>query len=1379
MRPRPGESKKRWLSRFMASSAHRELAPSARVQKAHEMFAEARKPAETERTGDRDDCECGGTCKECKTRKGEVSASEQTPPPADYPRHLSRTSMAHREAHRHFKSMMGDFRKGRLYDATGTVIKDRKQAATMAYKAACDRRGKRIVQSGEMTQKSAVNVQSKDDIARQTPLERARQITDPNPTEQQKKTGRYRKGKVIVQGLRIAIENPQGSIRSGVNRDGVPWERRMTFDYGCILGVEDGADGDPVDVYLGPLPWARIVYVIDQIDTETRQFDEHKVMLGFRDELDARNGYLSNYDLGYPCFGEITAMPMADFKKWLMDGGPKLPASRRLRMASLIPVAEMLGETKKSGTAAPQFLDGTTGKKNRWQAFRQSVKSGHEGESYFGSCERDEQGHCLPQGASGDKHKSDAKSKKTGAAVRKYPKLPISHADAVDFAETGQASGFRIQDSRSKLPKRSQNTWQGDEEEEMPGVSGFANLSNAIDDLLFGRNESATGDNYTQFVEAAGGKPLIVVMNGNTVDGPGAEVILPKPRIAAVFDRKDVEKAFRESLFDSLNEYKDSGEDDTGEADPNDALKMKLPELLRKYSIEPADVRRVEERLIENFRKQMREEQSDQSQTEKSLLSATAAPQSAAVQSLGGSLVPLPGSTHKHIVKLASGKFRLLSRKKNPKTGESRNLGTFPSRQAALKHERAVEYFKHGGKSMTAKSESAATRREAEEHQKGSSFRKVLDQFKRGTLKNKAGEPIANWHQMLAVAYGEQRASERAHGRPVVPQKKSDKSLTRKCGGEGGKPGPCPGGGSLTIGVSHEAEAPKRKPPSSPQPEGKFKPHLQGALTVGKTEAATRNVKRSDTFDHRTHAMPIGSKVTARRYLRRAVQLPDKSYPDSEHFAKSQERLTVLEHRGGEGTKTTHQVKVRNGRGEEAWIDAMDLRGKTRGYRVRKELDNAREPEAPSRFGERREPLIAGMRKKSRWSKSPWRGNGLTQKSWTYRDRGESFFADCPRDDKGHCTKGAGGGSTPKKKDAGDKKERQSKPHAKPKPTRSEMVSVRREGKGKDAKLVLANGEPAPAHIRAGRIPPAWSDVTVSTDPDADVQIQGKNKRGKTQTLFSDKWDMKTAAAKFSRIHDALHEMPGMMAQVQKDRANPKKAGAADCTWLMMEQGTRPGSEADNKGVSGLFGHKLSADDVVVSGTDKKGVPKVTLRIDGKDVPVKDKKARAELARRKEAGEPLHDSTYWLKSHGATTLEGRHVVETKDGVRLQFMGKESVYHDHLVRDPELAKMLLERKKAAGDGGKLFGVSDGQVSRYAKKLDGGGFSPKDWRTAKGTRMAIAEIARGQQPTDEKSYRAAVMDVAHKVSSVLGNEPEIALSAYISPMVFSSWRASAGV
>jgi len=49
------------------------------------------------------------------------------------------------------------------------------------------------------------------------------------------------------------------------------------------------------------------------------------------------------------------------------------------------------------------------------------------------------------------------------------------------------------------------------------------------------------------------------------------------------------------------------------------------------------------------------------------------------------------------IRKLKSGKFRLYSRKRDPKTGKVRNLGTFDTREQAEQHERAVQFYKHQG----------------------------------------------------------------------------------------------------------------------------------------------------------------------------------------------------------------------------------------------------------------------------------------------------------------------------------------------------------------------------------------------------------------------------------------------------------------------------------------------------------------------------------------------------------------------------------------------------------------------------------------------------------------------------------------------------------
>ncbi len=49
------------------------------------------------------------------------------------------------------------------------------------------------------------------------------------------------------------------------------------------------------------------------------------------------------------------------------------------------------------------------------------------------------------------------------------------------------------------------------------------------------------------------------------------------------------------------------------------------------------------------------------------------------------------------IRQIKSGEFRLYSKKKDPKTGKRKNLGTFSTRKAAEKHERALQYFKRAG----------------------------------------------------------------------------------------------------------------------------------------------------------------------------------------------------------------------------------------------------------------------------------------------------------------------------------------------------------------------------------------------------------------------------------------------------------------------------------------------------------------------------------------------------------------------------------------------------------------------------------------------------------------------------------------------------------
>ncbi|MGC1547994.1 MAG: PLxRFG domain-containing protein, partial [Rhodanobacter sp.] len=151
----------------------------------------------------------------------------------------------------------------------------------------------------------------------------------PEPTPAQIDAGNYKKGHVQVHGMDISIENPKGSTRSGVGEDGKPWSHEMSDHYGYVRGTV-GADGDHVDVYVGPKPDSKRVFVVDQIDQKTGAFDEHKAMIGFTNKSDAVRAYKSNFDPGWKV-GPVTDMNVDRFKNWLKNGDTKKPASGLLQ----------------------------------------------------------------------------------------------------------------------------------------------------------------------------------------------------------------------------------------------------------------------------------------------------------------------------------------------------------------------------------------------------------------------------------------------------------------------------------------------------------------------------------------------------------------------------------------------------------------------------------------------------------------------------------------------------------------------------------------------------------------------------------------------------------------------------------------------------------------------------------------------------------------------------------------------------------------------------------------------------------------------------------------------------------------------------------------
>lgn len=158
-------------------------------------------------------------------------------------------------------------------------------------------------------------------------LRKAAGYTDTSPSDGQKAAGNYAKGKLRLHGLEIAIENPKGSERSGVDDNGKRWAVRMPAHYGYVLGTE-GKDGDHLDVYIGPDTNSRRVFVVDQVDAGTGRFDEHKAMLCYPSKMAALADYERAFSDGKAKdrIGSVTEMSFDEFTAWGRSGATKKPA---------------------------------------------------------------------------------------------------------------------------------------------------------------------------------------------------------------------------------------------------------------------------------------------------------------------------------------------------------------------------------------------------------------------------------------------------------------------------------------------------------------------------------------------------------------------------------------------------------------------------------------------------------------------------------------------------------------------------------------------------------------------------------------------------------------------------------------------------------------------------------------------------------------------------------------------------------------------------------------------------------------------------------------------------------------------------------------------
>lgn len=257
--------------------------------------------------------------------------------------------------------------------------------------------------------------------------------------------------------------------------------------------------------------------------------------------------------------------------------------------------------------------------------------------------------------------------------------------------------------------------------------------------------------------------------------------------------------------------------------------------------------------------------------------------------------------------------------------------------------------------------------------------------------------------------------------------------------------------------------------------------------------------------------------------------------------------------------------------------------------------------------------------------------------------------------------------------------------------------------------------------IRALRIPPAWSSVTIASSKTAKVLAQGVDKAGRVQSIYNPTYRAKQDKLKYQRILAFASRLPDLRAQVEKDlsrRDLPKEKILACIVKLIDVAYFRVGNQEYAK-----------AND----------------------------------------------------SYGITTMRSKHIDYTKYSVTFDFMGKSGKHHVKKITDRTLTKIIKQLDEMPGYeifryrdvDGCIHNISSQDVNDYIKTYMGSDFTAKDFRTWGGTLLAVDLLASEEMKESSSDRKKVITNCVKHVAQRLGNTPAIARASYINPTVFSRY------
>ncbi|MBI5088957.1 MAG: DNA topoisomerase IB [Actinobacteria bacterium] len=282
---------------------------------------------------------------------------------------------------------------------------------------------------------------------------------------------------------------------------------------------------------------------------------------------------------------------------------------------------------------------------------------------------------------------------------------------------------------------------------------------------------------------------------------------------------------------------------------------------------------------------------------------------------------------------------------------------------------------------------------------------------------------------------------------------------------------------------------------------------------------------------------------------------------------------------------------------------------------------------------------------------------------------------------------------------------------------------IRRTGTTRPRYVDERTGRAPAAHhlerIRRLAVPPAWTDVWISADPDSHVQATGRDSRGRKQYRYHPSFVATRSSDKFGGLVPFGRALGGLRRQVERD----------------------------------LAATSLTHDHVVA----------VVVRL-------------LDLTRLRVGNESYARSN---RSFGLTTLRNRHVTVHGSTVSLKFRGKSAHLFDVTVDDPHLARIVRRCQHLPGqclfqyldESGSVRQVGSTDVNDYVGAHGAAGATAKTFRTWGASTLAAEQLARAAR-ADEPS-NAGLRGVIDEVAAALGNTPAVCRSSYIHPTIIDTY------